>query len=284
MARFTVCLSHDIDRVYKTYQYLTHDLRRLRFSKLSCLLDKVNPYWCFDKMLEIESRHGVRSTSFFLEESIKPKLLTPKSWKLAFGRYRFRDRDVAKMIKRLDREGWEVGLHGSYDSYRNQTLLQQEKCSLEEVLEKPVRGIRQHYLNLDIPSTWKIQRAVGLQYDASYGLLGDIGYRDGRRHPFVDEQSGMHVIPLALMECYLFQKAKNDPEVALRLACQLVDEAEEHGAVFVVLWHQRMFNDREFPGYAWVYDRLIAECKKRGAHFATCGEVFESMGVIQAAT
>jgi hypothetical protein len=83
----------------------------------------------------------------------------------------------------------------------------------------------------------------------------------------------MFVIPLALMECFLFDAARHDVETAWKLVLGLMDEAEANGAVFVVLWHQRMFNSEEFPGYAIVYERLIREGLSRGARFATCGEV-----------
>ncbi|HWK90349.1 MAG TPA: hypothetical protein VNP72_10145, partial [Longimicrobium sp.] len=201
MSRLTVCLTHDVDRVYKTYQYLTHDVRQGKLRRLRTLLTGERPYWTFDAIMEMEDRHGARSTFFFLEESIRARLLSPSSWKLAFGRYHFRDRRVAPLIRTLAEHGWEVGLHGSYQSYRDGALLRREKESLESVLGRPVLGIRQHYLNLDVPTTWQLQRDAGLVYDASFGKKPGIGYRDDRLYPWFDDASGMCVIPLALMEC-----------------------------------------------------------------------------------
>ena len=54
MANFTVCLTHDVDRVYKSYQYLTHDLAKLKLLNFGNLLRKKNPYWNFQKIISIE--------------------------------------------------------------------------------------------------------------------------------------------------------------------------------------------------------------------------------------
>jgi peptidoglycan/xylan/chitin deacetylase (PgdA/CDA1 family) len=271
---FTVCLTHDVDRVYKTYQYLTHDVRRGRLRGLRTLLTREEPYWCFPRIMEMEARHGVRSTFYFLEETIPPDWLRPSSWKLSFGRYGFRDPRVSAVIRELDAGGWEVGLHGSYRSYRDGALLAREKDSLEQVLGREVAGIRQHYLNLDVPDTWKLQRAAGLRYDASLGLRQDIGFPGGRRHPFTDPESGMFVIPLALMEGFLMNRAGRDVERAWALTLPLLDEAQAHGATFVALWHPHLYNEDDFPGLAPLYERLVAECRARGARFRTCGQVW----------
>jgi peptidoglycan/xylan/chitin deacetylase (PgdA/CDA1 family) len=273
MSTFTVCLTHDVDRVYKTYQYLTHDVRKLRLSGLRTLFTGERPYWCFGRIMEMEERLGVRSSWYFLDETIRPDWLRPSSWKLSFGRYRVDDPRVASAIRELDAGGWEVGLHGSYLSYRDAALLAREKGILEEVLGHPVVGIRQHYLNLDVPRTWQLQRQVGLRYDASLGLRRGIGFPEGRRHPFLDEASGMWVIPLAIMEAYLFALAGGDPERAWRLALPVIDEAQAHGATLVLLWHPHLYNEDDFPGYSPLYERLIRECQSRGARFLTCGQV-----------
>lgn len=272
---FTVCLTHDVDRVYKTYQYLTHDLRDLAFTRLRTLLSGEQPYWTFDKIMRMEDDAGVRSTFFFLEESIRADW-RPSSWPLAFGRYRFSDRRVARLIRSLDAHGWEVGLHGSYRSYKDLELLKAEKAGLERELGRPVVGVRQHHLNLEVPLTWELQRNAGLLYDASFGKRGGgVGYRDGRKSCFVDPSSGMFVIPLTIMDTYLFQMTGHDVNEAWRITRALVDEAEQDDAILTVLWHSQKYYDEEFPGFTEVYRRLLRECRSRGARFRTCCQVYE---------
>lgn len=274
----TVCLTHDVDRVYKTHQYLTRDLRGGHLSRLRTLFTGASPFWRFEPLMEVEDRHAARSTYFFLEESIPFEPLRPARWKLSLGRYSYADRRVAEIVRRLDAGGWDIGVHGSYNSFRDGELLRREKASLEAVLGRPTTGIRQHYLNLDVPGTWILQRDAGFRYDASLGRRSGIGFPQGRYRPFVDPASGMLVIPLAMMESYLFREAGGSLERAWSLTLQLMDEAEREDAVFTVLWHPHVYNDAEFPGFATLYDRLLGEARARGARFLTCQEVFEAYG------
>jgi peptidoglycan/xylan/chitin deacetylase (PgdA/CDA1 family) len=269
---FSICLTHDVDRVRKTYQYLTHDLRKGRIRNLRQLWSKVDPYWNFGRIRALEDRFGVRSTWFFLEESIPFELLRPSRWKLSLGRYSVRERSVAREMRALDRDGWEVGLHGSYRSYQNLDLLKLEKEAIEGALGKPVDGVRQHYLNLEVPGTWRLHRAAGLLYDASFGYRRGLGWRQDRLNVFKDAASGMVVLPLAVMESNLFSEAGGDMERAWQVALDLIDQAEARGALFTVLWHPHVFSDADFPGYGMIYERIIREGCRRGAKFLTCGE------------
>jgi len=272
---FTVCLTHDVDRIRKTYQYLTHDIRNGRFSNLKTLFNGKSPYWMFEKIIDIEMKFGVRSTFFFLDETIAFNPLSLSNWKLSLGRYRLSEPKVASKIRELDRGGWEIGLHGSYNSYRDLSLLRREKENLENVLGKKVIGIRQHYLNLDNPDTWIIQRQAGFEYDSSLGLKQDIGFPDGRFHPFTDSQSKMFVIPLAIMECYLFSVSNHDPALIQKNILEMLDQAQKNSALLCVLWHPHLFNDDDFPCYTEAYEYLIQEAKLCGARFMTCAQIHQ---------
>jgi hypothetical protein len=72
---FCVCISHDVDRVKKTFQFLTHCLRNLKNRDMRSAIYQVKSltqrahYWMFEKIMEIEEKLGVRSTFFFLNET-----------------------------------------------------------------------------------------------------------------------------------------------------------------------------------------------------------------------
>ena len=273
MKKLSICLTHDVDRVRKTYHYLTHDLRRGRFRNLAEWFRQGDPYWNFEKIMSLEDRYGARSTWFFLEESIPFQPLRPKTWKLSLGRYSVREKAIAEIMRSMDGDGFEVGLHGSYRSFRDGALLKHEKNIIEGVLEKPIFGVRQHYLNLDVPDTWRLQREAGLKYDASYGYRRGLGWRRNRLEPFLDDTSGLWVLPLTIMECNLFTEAAGDPERAWEVALEIMDQAEEQKAVLSVLWHPHVYSEADFPGYGDVYEKILKEGKARGAEFLTAGEI-----------
>ncbi|MHC4581212.1 MAG: polysaccharide deacetylase family protein [Planctomycetota bacterium] len=221
-------------------------------------------------MVEEERRLGVTSTFYFLNETLPFKLFYPGNWRLSVGRYSILDKRVQESIKHLDENGWEVGVHGSFDSYKDENLLSEEKKALEQILGHPVSGIRQHFLNLD-GQTWKLQKAAGFKYDASYGFTDDVGFKEKKYHAFYPGQlEGYLIVPLAVMDFCLM--AKPDP---WKVTTDLIAEAEENEACLVINWHQRTFNEKEFPGYGDLYFRIIRECQDRKATFLNVDQYVE---------
>lgn len=169
--KFLIWLSHDVDRVYKKpFHSAMHTLQSLNFKHMADYFKGKNSYWNFEKILEIERSYDVRSTFYFLNESIKFNALNPKTYFLAKNRYTFSDPAIENIIQLIDKSGWGVGLHGSYNSFENEALIKDEKQVLEKIIEYSVDGIRQHYLNLNIPQNWEMQKKADFTYDASFGL------------------------------------------------------------------------------------------------------------------
>ena len=275
---FCVCLSHDVDRVKKTFQFISHflrnvqkrDLRSATYQLKSIFLE--SHYWCFDKIMDIERKLGLRSTFFFLNETYPFYPWKISSWRLSVGYYDLFEPDIQRVIKKLDNQGWEVGLHGSFLSFKDLNLLKKEKYDIENIIGQPVLGVRQHYLNVDL-NTWERQAEAGFLYDASFGFTSEIGFRENRFNPFkpiLDRE--FYVVPLALMDACVMRKRN-----PLEQAINVVKLAEEKCACLVLNWHQRMFNEKEFPGYMDMYLQLIEECRVRKAHFCTIGEYVDGI-------
>ncbi|GAB7011588.1 polysaccharide deacetylase family protein [Halorubrum trueperi] len=278
-ASFALCLTHDVDRPFKTYQAPYYALRDRDLSQIGDLLPGRNPYWSFDLIRSIESDLGVRSAFYFLdEESLftdRPRyeLLNPTAWSRYAGRYDVTDPRIAEVIRDLDDGGWEIGLHGSYNSYRDEAALRAQKRQLESVLGRPVCGVRQHHLNLSIPETWEHHAAVGLAYDASLGSSTAYGFQHGYglRRPFDD---AFVVFPLTAMELSL--PIDTEPERAWDACEELLAEAHENAAVMTVLWHPRFFC-ADTPEHAPIYRRLIERAQEMGAWVGPPRDLYERL-------
>lgn len=283
--KFTVCLTHDVDEVRKTYQYATRSLRNFKrgeFSKAkkqikSFVSDKRlgnNPYWTFNRLMEIEENLGVRSTFYFLQEDSEVKLSKPETWRHHGRRYRFDDVEVTKTINKLNSGGWEIGLHGSFHSYNNPKKLQMEKDELERVLGAEVCGIRQHNLNLKIPETWRHHEEIGLEYDTTLGFNDYVGFRYGTSFPFhpLDSSTKKTLsileIPLVIEDIALFRYDNPWKECV-----DIINSIESLGGVLTLLWHHSVFNEREYPGWTEMYQKIIGFCKERNAWITTANEL-----------
>jgi len=271
---FAVCLSHDVDRVQKSFQAITNFFIEKRPYHLVSLFNKKNPYWSFDKIIELEKKYNIRSTFFFLKETKKLEMLNPSSYGLSCGYYDWNNPKITEIIKKLDDGGWEIGLHGSYRSYQDEKLLLEEKKGLERVLGMSIIGIRQHFLNLDIPRTWEMQKKIGFKYDTSFGYQDKIGFREDKIIPFKPFNGDFLVFPLTAMDSTIFSNYNKD-KTRWKKISEVINIAEKKGGVISFLWHQRVFNEKEFPGWSKMYEKIIRECKEKDAWIVPCREVYK---------
>lgn len=274
-----VALSHDIDRTKKTYQYFTKPLRALAKLDFKALKNQLisfgsnKNYWTFEEIIRIEEENNVKSTYFFLNETIKINFLKLGTYKLALGRYKISDPKMVELIKRLDKGGWEIGVHGSYNSFKDKELLNREKLTLEKIVGHEIIGTRQHYLNLN-DTTWKIQKEIGFKYDSSLGYNGSItkiGFIDERLTPFFPFNDEFSVIPLVLMDANFMGIQDRWQELE-----KLIDLCIQNGAYLVVNFHNHVYNEKEFPGYKTAYKKIIEMCKAKNANFYTMKEIYET--------
>jgi len=271
-----VALTHDIDRTHKSYQYITRPLIRMKKGDFSGFwyqlksLKYRKPYWTFKDFMEIEESYGIRSTVFFLNESIRFNPLKPGTFNLAMGRYNIEDPEIVEMIQLLDSNGWEIGVHGSYNSYKDKDLLIKEKQTLERIISHPVIGIRQHYLNLD-DSTWGIQKEAGFKYDSSWGHTEAIGFKEGKEAPFYPFNDAFVVFPLLVMDtCFMGTKDKWNAFESI------MDQCIDKNAILIINFHQHVYNQYDFPGFKEAYIEMIERSKARNAEFYTLSQLYES--------
>ena len=277
--RFALCLSHDVDRVYKTYQYLYEAVSRLDPGSLSSMFSMKNPYWQFERIMDLESGHGVRSSFNVLVEkrlSEQPwtMRLRKKGWQLFAGRYDVRTPEIASTLRVLDRNGWEIGLHGSYTSSEDPDRFEYEKDLIEAEIETGILGNRQHYWRLSRPETWRYLREAGLKYDTS---LGDSAALDSRHgygllRPFDDD---FVVFPWSVMDAAIMDSG--DSIESIQQTCdRLLERARAERSVLVLNWHQNVFNMRDYPGWTEIYAYLIERALEMDAWVGPPGRLYEA--------
>ena len=282
--RFAVCLTHDVDEIKKSYQWITYPLRFAvkrdikglcdQFSSLMQKAGGKEPFWTFKNVMELEDKLDVRSSFFFLNETGKVKLLDRKTWRHSGRRYSFNDPRVSNVIKELHSKGWDVGLHGSFYSHDDPEKIRVEKEALEDVLGCKVLGIRQHNLNLTVPETWLHHEKAGLKYDTTLGFNRCIGFRWGTCFPFrpfyARENRALDIleIPLVIEDLPFFRY--EDPwEEGMAVTA----EVERAGGAVTLLWHHSVFNEREFPGWGASYKRIIEDCRRKNAWITSAREI-----------
>jgi peptidoglycan/xylan/chitin deacetylase (PgdA/CDA1 family) len=272
---FALCLTHDVDRPFKTYQAVYDAVRERSIDRLRDLRPGVNPYWQFETITDIEDRFGVRSAFYFLTEpplwAHEPRSwFRPKNWIEHLGRYDLTASPIRGVIPDLDDRGWEIGLHGSRRAASDPERFAAEKRVLESVLGHEVRGCRHHHMTLD-ERTWDHHRAAGLTYDATLGDADSVGFQHGY-YPLTVDDGRFLVFPLTAMEVAL-PDPSDRPGDARAAVDRLLETAARHDAVMTVLWHPRYFSETEFPGYRSLYRYLLRRAVEADAWVGSPGEL-----------
>lgn len=275
-APFALGLSHDVDRVRKTFQHVTHPIRQAARGHLghaAQLAGHLDPraYWCFDKVEALERKFQVASTYFFLHGSPegKPKALRERI--LLSGVTRLDNPEVIAVVGSLNDAGCEIGLHSSSCARGDLGRLAVEKRLIERIVKHEVAGVRQHFLAQHVSDLWPNQVECGFGYDSTMGFGNRVGFRAGSCFPYpVGNHKAFHELPFEIMDGGV---ARYEDRWATCKA--MIDEVAAVGGVLGLLWHQRFFNETEFPGFSELYERIISECKRRGAWIAPLGTIVE---------
>jgi len=267
--RFALCLTHDIDKAYiGTGRKLLNLFRgrlggRSLAENLSDMSSKDRPNCNFEKIMDLEECHGAKSTFFLL--SLQPP-------------DKDNNYDVASLqdyISSILDRGFEIGLHGGWEAYKDRDRLAKEKSRIEKAMNRKVEGYRNHYLLFDTRETWKILEAEGFSYDSTFGYPDSIGYRNGLCHPFnpYDLESGKALniveLPIAMMDRTLETYSSLRPSEAWERIKLVIDASERYGGVATIIWH----NVFMWGEWGKLYEKILGYGLERGAWMNGCAEI-----------
>jgi peptidoglycan/xylan/chitin deacetylase (PgdA/CDA1 family) len=206
-----------------------------------------DPNHTFDWYTDLCEHHGRKVAFYFIAERTAGN---------QDGTGELFDPRVIQLIGRLDRRGHEIGMHGSYHSFRDPLRLARERSRMREAcvlagVDTPIAGNRQHYLRWDSQQTPDHLDAVGLEYDTSGGFADMPGFRYGTSHPFRmwswRNGSPLRLVqrPLVTMECAVLDAPPVRPSraEALDQMLALKTAALQFGGDFTLLWHNSYLVD-----------------------------------------
>jgi peptidoglycan/xylan/chitin deacetylase (PgdA/CDA1 family) len=281
---FAVCLSHDVDTPYKhnfigTLVLIKNSLKTLLNLKLACFAKQLagiffgitgreDSYWQFYNIMNIERKYGFKSTFFFC---------TGKKHKLD-PNYSVSDTKIRKIMNEIEDKCWEVGLHLSYNAYKDKNLMLKEKVILEKVLGNKISGTRTHFLRFKIPDTWHSENNI-FEYDTSLGYPTCIGYRNGLCYPYrpfdiiKNEEFNVIEIPLTIMDAALFNNCAKLPVNCWSNLLEFYKTIKDMNGILTLDWHQRFFFEKDFSELATIYKKSLGYFKRENAYAGSCREI-----------
>lgn len=167
------------------------------------------------------------------------------------GFYSLDDKKIQQLMVMLAKNNCEIGVHGSYNTYKDGKKLLIQKKKLEEVLKtlninQNVIGNRQHYLRWDSVITPKLLDDAGFTYDTTGGYADAPGFRYGICYEFSmfdflnRKKLNLKEMPLIVMECSVFDDESYmmlDEQSSIKLINNLKNKCCIYDGNFVLLFH-----------------------------------------------
>ncbi|MEW5788381.1 MAG: polysaccharide deacetylase family protein [Pseudomonadota bacterium] len=167
------------------------------------------------------------------------------------GCYRIEEPRILSLMGHIHRRGHELGLHASYNSFRDGGVIRQELERLAATchhngIGADIIGNRQHFLRWDAAETADHLDEAGLEYDATGGYADLPGFRYGTGKSFSmwswKRQAALKLRqrPLIMMECTIMSArylGLGHGQEAADMMNKLKQSALEYGGDFGFLWH-----------------------------------------------
>lgn len=225
------------------------------------------------ELLELERRLKVRSSLYFMpfprKAGILPCSKPRKNQSAPLNRASFYNVfEKKELLKRLEGEGWEVGVHG-IDAWYSTADAKAELERISACTDKFDIGVRMHWLYFESPDSFQALENGGFLYDATFGYNEIPGFRAGTLQPYHPLNSQrLWELPLHIQDGALMgeEHLNLNREDAFQTAEPILGWAKRLGGTVSLLWHNQSFTAPRFWGE--VYERLIQRAKKDGAWIA----------------
>lgn len=258
--RFTMRVSHDVDApslyAFQSWYMIArmmggHLLKRRDLKAFISApylkatarrrINPHDPFNSFDWLMDLSERHNLRSAFYFLSGGDHA----------ADADYRLEQAPLRHLLRHIHQRGHEIGLHPSYATYQQPSLIRQQADTLRRIcaaegIEQPQWGGRMHYLRWEQPTTMQAWEAAAMDYDSTLSYADHAGFRCGTCfeypafNPSTQQMLKLRIRPLIAMECSVIADrymnlglgaAALDKFIQLKQACRAVN------GCFTLLWH-----------------------------------------------
>ena len=215
-----------------------------------------DPFDAFGWMNRIHEQYKLKPYYFFLVPEKR-------------GRYDKNISPSCKAMQELIRDHvirYPIGIHPSWKSGDDISLLKKEIETLSTLNGSPVVSSRQHYIRFNLPDGYRRLINSGIQFDFSMGYGSTNGFRASVCSPFYwydlekEEQTQLMLFPFCYMEANSFYEQKYSSQQALEEMRQYYETVKSVNGYFIMIWHNSFLGtDKLHVGWRDVYEQFIKE-------------------------
>lgn len=179
------------------------------------------------------------------------------------------EKQAMKKLVEQHAELYDVGIHPSWQSGDKPELIKQEIQTLEKLAGKAVAKSREHYIRMDLPTTYRRLIDAGITGDYSMGYGSINGFRASYCLPYLwydlqkEATTTLTIYPFCYMDANSYYEQHYSCEEALKEINHYYDVTKKVNGLFIMIWHNHFLGtDKIFRGWREVYRTSIAAIRK----------------------
>ena len=217
---------------------------------------KRDPFDCFEWLDALHLYCRLKPYFFFLVASETSKY--DKNTSLASG--------IFQNLIGYYSTSYKTGLHPSWQSGEDESLLREELEWLEVMAEKKIIHSRQHYIRFTLPQTFRRLIKAGIQKDFSMGYGTVNGFRASLCSSFAwydleqENATSLLLYPFCFMDANSFYEQKDTPQHAYGELLQYYERVKKVKGIFISVWHNSILGtDKMFTGWRGMFELFMKE-------------------------
>jgi len=253
-----IAYSYKYKGLYRNIAAAVLDIKRLDFARvgerLKVLLGKeLDPYDTFDYLEKLEKEYNLKSIYFFPVGSY-----SKYDKNISTSRKPYRD-----LIQNTG-DFSEIGIHPSYISNENESLLEAEITTLEQITKRSIARSRQHYVKLKFPDTYERLIDKGINKDYSMGYPDALGFRASVASSFFfydlsqETTTQLRVYPFVMMDVTFKNYHQFNEKETLQKIRQIIREVHRVEGMLITVWHNNTLSETDgWEGWRSIYENML---------------------------
>jgi hypothetical protein len=175
---------------------------------------------------------------------------------------------IWKLIRQHSKK-YSIGLHPSWQSGNDLSLLKKEKQQLEAMSESVITRSRQHFIRFNLPEGYKRLIEAGITNDYSMGYGSINGFRASVASSFFwydlesEEQTSLRIHPFCFMDANSYYEQKQNSQQTYDELMHYLSACKEVNGNLITIWHNNFLGTaREFEGWKEIYEQFIAQVQQ----------------------
>jgi hypothetical protein len=217
---------------------------------------KEDPFDVYEWLYALHLKYNLRPYYFFLVAK------DPKGYDKNISP----EKEEMQELIRYHSMGYQVGIHPSWQSGDNETLLREEIGLMEYLINKRITCSRQHFIRFSLPQTYRRLLTLGIEKEFSMGYGSINGFRASIAAPFYwydllkDERTSLRIYPFCFMDANSFFQQRQTPQQAFDEIRHYHDVTKKVNGTMITIWHNNFFgSDKLYEGWKHVYELFLQE-------------------------